>query len=238
VEHGPRAEQGQSYLELAAYTGALRSCQELVKHGAQVNAQNQSYDGSALAAASVQGKQEVVEFLVKEGGADVSMQLQYGSWGSALAAASYIGRQEVVEFLVKEGGADVNIQLQIGGWGSALAAASYLGRQEVVEFLVKEGGADVNMQLQYDEYGSVLAKAAASRPYDDQIVPTIRLLVNELGAEVNMQLQYGKYANALDAAEKKGTAGMVQLLIELGAEKEERRNKVVEENENETEICD
>jgi hypothetical protein len=201
VEHDLIAKQGQSYLELAASTGALRSCQELVKHGAQVNAQNGSYNGSALATVSYMGKHEIVEFLVKEG-ADVNMQLQYGDYGSALAAASHMGEQEIVKFLVN-------------------------------------GGADVNMQLQYDEYGSALAKAISSWQHDDEVVPTIRLLVNELGAEVNMQLQYGKYANALDAAEKRGAAGRVQLLIELGAEKEERRSKVVEESENdETEICD
>jgi hypothetical protein len=166
---------------------------------------------------------------VKECGADVNMQC--GSYGSALGAASITGQQEVVEFFVKEGGANVNMQLQYGIYGSALAAASHEGHQEAVRFLVKEGGANVNMQLQYGIYGSALA-AATGLHWDEILIPTIiGILVNEWGAEVNMQLQYGKYANALDAGERNIRHEAAQLLIKLGARREERQSKVVEEGE-------
>ena len=115
---------GQSCLELAVIGKAFHTCRELVQHGASVNDQTKSIYGSALATAAYMGNREIVEFLVKEGGADVNLQLQYGRYGSALAAAAYSGNREIIEFLVKEGGADVNIQLQFGKYGSALATAT------------------------------------------------------------------------------------------------------------------
>jgi ankyrin repeat domain-containing protein 50 len=283
-----RTIDGYSCLELAVIGGAFHTCRELIKHGASVNDQTESYYGSALAVAASMGDVEVVELLVKEGGADVNMQLQcgdygsalaaaargyknravveflvkegeadvniqlqYGKYGSALAAATNNGYQEVVEFLVKEGGADVNLQLQFGYYGSALAAAAAEGdrNRRVVEFLVKEGGADVNMQLQHGEYGSALAAAVAAPITEDDdeddwedddedddeddvwwyTGQIIEFLVKEGGAEVNMQLEHGKYANALDAAEKNGTSEIVQLLIQLGAKRQEQQHMVLEE---------
>jgi ankyrin repeat protein len=208
----------------------------LVKEGgAAVNMQLQcGYYGSALAAAAARAERnrDVVEFLVKEGGADVNMRLQYGNYGSALAAAAEgYKNKEVVEFLVKEGGADVNMQLQCGRYGSVLAAAARWGGSEVVEFLVKEGGADVNMLLQCGEYGSALAAAVAASIDDEDddredewsnIGQIVEFLIKEGGAEVNMQLEHGKYANALDAAEKNGRSKIAQLLINLGATRQER----------------
>jgi hypothetical protein len=149
VKQDQRTGTGETFLELAAQAGAVHTCRELIKHGAEVNAQTESDIGSPLAAAISKGQENVVEFLLKDGGAKVNMQLQHGYYGSALVAASERGEQEIVKFLIKEGGADVNMQLQHGYYGSALAAASYMGQQEVVRFLVKEGGAEVNMQLQY-----------------------------------------------------------------------------------------
>jgi ankyrin repeat protein len=221
-----------SVLAAAARWGGSEVVEFLVKEGgADVNMLLQCGEyGSALAAAAF-GKREVVEFLVKEGGADVNMQLQYGHYGSALAAAAMWGESEVVEFLVKEGGADVNMQLQCGNYGSALAAAARWRRSEVVEFLVKEGGADVNMLLQCGEYGSALAAAVAASIDDEDddredewsnIGQIVEFLIKEGGAEVNMQLEHGKYANALDAAEKNGRSKIAQLLINLGATRQER----------------
>jgi hypothetical protein len=144
VEQDESTNYGHTFLELAAQYGAVHTCRELVKHGAEVNTQTESENGSPLAAAISWGQENVVEFLLKEGGADVNMQ-QHNWHGSALAIASNKGEQEVVKFLVKERGAEVNMQLQYGDFGSALAAASCGGEREVVKFLVEEGGAEVNM---------------------------------------------------------------------------------------------
>jgi ankyrin repeat protein len=95
-----------------------------------------------------EGSKEMVEFLVKEAGADVNLQVQFGSTGSALVAAIDRGNRDIVEFLVREGGADVNMQVQHGKYGSALVAAGFSGEYEIVKFLVNEGGADVNLQVQ------------------------------------------------------------------------------------------
>jgi hypothetical protein len=210
VEQDQRTDGGQTFLELAAQAGAVHTCRELVKHGAEVNAQTKSQAGSPLAAAILAGQENVVEFLLKGGGADVNMQLK--NWrGSALAAASYLGREDLVRLLVKQGETKVNMQLQHGFFGSALAAASYRGGREVVEFLIKEGGAEVNMQLQYGDYGSALA-AASCGEYQDVII----FLIKEGGAEVNMQLQHGKFGSALAAASYRGGPGVVKFLIKEG----------------------
>jgi ankyrin repeat protein len=209
-----RTIHGDSCLELAVIGGAFHTCRELIKHGASVNDQTESYNGSALATATYEGNREVVEYLVKKGGADINLQLQFGEYGSALAAAAKgYKNKEVVEFLVKEGGADVNMQLQCGKYGSALAAAAEgYKNKEVVEFLVKEGGADVNMQLQCGKYGSALA--AAAEGYKNKEV--VEFLVKEGGADVNMQLQCGEYGSALAAAAVWGYQEVVEFLVKEG----------------------
>ena len=221
VKHDQRIGTGQTFLELAVQGGAVHTCWELVMHGAEVNAQTKSRNGSPLAAAISNGQENVVEFLLKDGGADVNMQLK-NRHGSALATASVQGWEDIVRLLVKQGETEVNMQLQHGGLGSALAAASYSGEREVVRLLIKEGGAEVNMQLQYGEYGSALAAAS----YGEEL-EVVRFLIEEGGAEVNLQLQHGKYANALDVAEMWGRVGTAELLIKLGAER-----KVVEDEDN------
>jgi ankyrin repeat domain-containing protein 50 len=227
VKQDQRTGNGQTFLELAAQVGAVHTCRELVKHGAEVNAQTKSDLGSPLAATIFKGQENVVEFLLKDGGADVNIQ-QHNIYGSALAIASYRGLEDMVRLLVKRREIEVNMQLQYGYYGSALAAASWSRELKVVEFLVKEGGAEVNMQLQYGRYGSALA--AASYGGEQEVV---RFLVEEGGAEVNMQLQHGRYANALEAAEEMNRFETAELLIKLGAER-----KVVEDEDNDESTAD
>ncbi|KAE9380762.1 hypothetical protein N431DRAFT_477640 [Stipitochalara longipes BDJ] len=259
---GEKTEKNQSYLELAALFGATYTCRELIKHGAEVNEQTGSDYGSALAAAILWGRREVVEYLVKDG-AEANLQLQCGRYGSALAAAACAGESEIVEYLVK-GGAEANLQLQCGRYGSALAAAACAGESEIVEYLVK-GGAEANLQLQCGGYGSALAAAACAG--ESEIVEYLvkggaevnlqlqcgrygsalaaaaywgeREIVEYLiegGAEVNLQLQYGEYANALEASEKSPwdeTLLVVELLVELGAKKQARESGTEEESDSE-----
>ncbi|CZR64609.1 uncharacterized protein PAC_14507 [Phialocephala subalpina] len=206
-------QHGESFLELAARSGYIPTCRLLIRYGAEINAQTKSGSGSALATVAFWGRKDIVEYLVKEEGAEVNMQLQYGEFGSALAAAGRKGDKEIVEYLVKKGGAEVNMHLKYGEYGSALAAAAYGGEKDTVEYLVKEEGAEVNMQLQYGEYGSALA--AAGRKGDKEIV---EYLVKEGGAEVNMQLQYGRYGSALAAAAAAswGEKEIVEYLVKEG----------------------
>jgi ankyrin repeat protein len=209
-----KTETGQTFLELAVISGSIPTCRLLIKHGAEVNSQTKSSAGSALVAAAVLGQKEVVELLLKEGGAEVDMQVQYGWFGSALIAATYWGQGEIVEFLVKEGGAEVNMQVQYGKCGSALVAAAYGGQRKIVEFLVREGGAEVNMQVQYGSCGSALVAAA----YGGQR-KIVEFLVEEGRADVNLQLQYGEYGSALFAAAYWGWGEIVEFLVkDRGAE--------------------
>jgi ankyrin repeat protein len=210
VEQDQRTGTGQTFLELAAQGGAIHTCWELVKHGAEVNAQTNSRNGSPLAAAISNGQENVVEFLLKDGGADVNMQLK-NQHGSALATASFQGQENMVRLLVKQGEAEVNMQFQNGFYGSALAVASYEGEWEIVKFLVKEGGAEVNMQLQYGEYGSALAAASYGGGWE-----VVKFLVKEGGAEVNMQLLHGEYGSALAAASYEGDWEVVKFLVKEG----------------------
>ncbi|KAF8861649.1 hypothetical protein BDZ45DRAFT_586659, partial [Acephala macrosclerotiorum] len=148
-----RSQGGQSFLELAAISGSIPTCRLLIRYDAEVNAQTESDVGSALAAAAYRGEKEVVEYLVKEGGADgkadANMQLQCGEYRSALAAATGMGRKEVTEYLVKKGGAKVNMQLQYGRYKNALAAiADREEYNDIIEFLEKEGLAEVERQLE------------------------------------------------------------------------------------------
>ena len=151
--NGKKTQNHQSHLELAAAFGAVHGCRELLKYGADINEQTHSHYGSALAAAAHYGRQDVVEYLVKEGGAEVNMQLQNGNHGSALAAAAYCGRKEVVEYLVKEGGADMNLQLQYGEYANALEAAERRGLPLVVKLLI-ELGAKKTSASEHDHGGA------------------------------------------------------------------------------------
>ncbi|KAF4627727.1 hypothetical protein G7Y89_g10427 [Cudoniella acicularis] len=71
VKDDNRNETGETFLELTGIFGSILGCRHLIGHGAEVNVQTESGYGSALVAAASQGKKEIVEFLVKEGGAEV-----------------------------------------------------------------------------------------------------------------------------------------------------------------------
>jgi hypothetical protein len=71
---------GENFLDIAVNSESVPMCRRLIKHGLDANAQTTSA-GSALANAAYSGAQDIVEFLVREGGADVNMQLQSGRFG-------------------------------------------------------------------------------------------------------------------------------------------------------------
>jgi hypothetical protein len=142
-------------LEAASVEGHDEVVQQLLDHGADVNAQGGPY-GNALQAASRFGYSETVQKLLDHG-ADVNAR--GGFFGTALEAASVEGYDEVVQKLLDHG-ADVNAQ---GGlYGTALEAASVEGHDEVVQKLL-DHGADVNAQGR--RYSNAL-EAASARGHD------------------------------------------------------------------------
>lgn len=214
VRNQLRTEESLSLLELGCLSGELKICQDLIKHGADVNLQTKSRYCSPLAAAG-NGEKEIPELLL-QAGADVNMQLQCGKYGSALAAAAGNGKKEIVELLL-HAGADVNMQLHCGDYGSALAFALAYRRKGIVGFLI-QAGADVNMQLQFGDYGSVLA-AVASFGEEGAIESLIAA-----GADINMRLINGKFTTALAA----GKARKNEAQKEYEKLKHERRLKLQE----------
>ena len=186
-------------LYYASLLGLGQIANELVSRRALANLNlAEGHYGSAFAAASAEGHQEVVQMLL-ENGADVNMA--GGEYGSALASASANGRKEVVQMLL-ENGADVN--MAGGEYGSALASASANGRKEVVQMLL-EKGANVNMAG--GEYGSALGSATGHKE-------VVQILL-ENGANVNMV--GGEYGSALVSASRRGHKEVVQMLLEKGA---------------------
>ncbi|OAA62771.1 Ankyrin repeat-containing domain protein [Niveomyces insectorum RCEF 264] len=93
---------GDSLLTIASSGGCRAICEALLDRGMQVNLQSGRY-GSALAAAASMGHNEVVQFLVEQGAADVNLQVQSKNHGSALIAAVAEGHEATARYLVKQG---------------------------------------------------------------------------------------------------------------------------------------
>ena len=223
-----------SRLYYACLSGLFRTASQLLREGADTNAQGGSY-GNALQAAVVHGHLEIVQLLLAEG-ADVKAKTgiygnalqaasaqgfveifqlllaegaditQRGIYGSALQAASAEGHIEIVQLLLAKG---ANVNAQAGNYGDALQAASVQGDVEIVELLLA-AGADANAPGGYK--GNAL-QAASARGYTD----IVRLLL-AYGADVNTQGGYE--GNALQAASARGYTDIVQLLLDEGAGEE------------------
>lgn len=145
-----RPERTGTGLYYASFLGLDTAVQELLRTGADVNAQGRRY-ANALQAALLESHEKVVKILI-DGGAEVNAQ--GGQYGNALQAASSGGREKMVKMLM-DAGADVNAQG--GHYGNALAAASEGGHEKVISMLM-ERGADVNAQG--GAYGNALQAAS------------------------------------------------------------------------------
>jgi ankyrin repeat protein len=184
----------------ASLCGLLRSVNDLIDKGADVNAKG-GFFGNALGAASDCGYAEIVQLLL-ERGADVNAK--GGFFGNALGAASARSYTEIVQLLLDRG-ADINAEG--GPCGNALQVASARGHAEIVRLLL-DNGADVNAHGGL--YGDAL-QAASARGYAE----IVQLLLDN-GADVNAQ--GGRYGNALQAASARGYAEIFQPLRDRGAD--------------------
>jgi len=131
-----------------------RLLRTLIAAGAHVNDLDLDGHGSLLQLASYEGREELVETLLKNG-ADVNAR--GGRFDDALRAAAFGGCEKVVTTLMAAG-ADLNAQG--GKWGSALQVASWMSHEKVVRLLLAEGA---NVNLEGGNYGTALEAAAQGR---------------------------------------------------------------------------
>jgi ankyrin repeat protein len=158
---------------------------------------NAEHDGSALQAASSEGREGTVSLLI-EHGADVNAQTR--KYGTPLYAASLRGQHRIVRILIENG---AKINGQGGPFGSALRAAFIKNKLDVARLLIDQG-ADVN-ERDHEFRVSLLQHAA----YYGQCA-AVRLLIKH-GADVNAE--GGALGSALDAARSKGHEDIENLLI-------------------------
>ena len=192
--------QNRTLLQLASDGGHISVAQELIRLGADVNAQGGRY-GNALQAAAEKGYKDIVKLLL-ERGADVNAQ--GGRYGNTLQAASIGGNEGIVKLLLEKG---ANVNAHGGYYGNALQTASKGGHESIVKLLLEQG-ADVNPQVR--RYDNPLL-VAAEKGHEG----IVKLLLEE-GADVNAQGGYD--GNALHTASKRGHENIVKLLLKRKAD--------------------
>jgi ankyrin repeat protein len=131
---------GQTPMLYVAAEGHIDVVKLLLKHGADVNAENPDIYGNALNEACMRGQEELADVLLSKG-ANVNTQIE--TYGTALQAACCNGNIRVVSMLLAKG---VDVNVQGGHYGTALQAACYEGNTTVVSMLLAKG-ADVNAQV-------------------------------------------------------------------------------------------
>ncbi|KAJ6580363.1 ankyrin repeat-containing domain protein, partial [Mycena vulgaris] len=192
-----------SLLPVTVFYGHLAMAELLVNFGADVRAEDKTatWFRTALQAASQEGHEPVVRFLIEKG-ADVNGE--GGNYGTALQAASAGGHEPVVRFLIEKG---ADMTAEGGYYGTALQAASTEGHEPVVQFLI-EKGADVNAEGGSNRTALQAASAGGHEP-------VVRFLI-EMGADVTAEGGY--HGTALQAASTGGHEPVVRFLIEKGAD--------------------
>jgi ankyrin repeat protein len=199
----PTFENQPAALYCASFGGLTHVVGDLIRQGANINAQGGFY-GNALQAASVNGHDKVVELLLDKG-ADINAQGGY--YGNALQAASVAGHDKIVDLLLDK---DADINVQGGFYGNALQAASVAGHDNIVKMLLDKD-ADIDASGVYFDN----ALQAASARGHDKIVA----LLLDKGDDINPhEGHYGK-AQALQTASAYGHDKIVELLLSYGAGK-------------------
>ena len=186
---------GDTALIFAAQNRHTEIVEQLLKHGARVNAK--ADDGStALMAAAQNGCTKIVEQLLKHG-ARVNAKANEG--GTALMVAAQNGHTEIVILLLNHG-AEVNVKANDGS--TALMAAAQNGHTEIVELLLKHGAKpDIRMP------NNATALMIAAQNGRTKIVE----LLLKHGAKPDIQTTNGN--TALIFAAQNGHTEIVKLLL-------------------------
>lgn len=153
----PRAFKG--VMEMAVVAGQLESVKLLINAGVSVEDKNGGVF-SPLTSAIREDRRDIVEFLVKEGGADIN------SPGEHLPVVKALRRHredtEILEFLLEHGG-DPNKLYR--GWNGIMQAVEN-GDETVLRLLAEKSGVDLEVR---DELGRTVTEIAASRGWDEAV---------------------------------------------------------------------
>ncbi|KAH7161143.1 ankyrin repeat-containing domain protein [Dactylonectria macrodidyma] len=153
----PRAFKG--VMEMAVVAGQLESVKLLIAAGVSVEDKNGGVF-SPLTSAIREDRRDIVQFLVKEGGADLN------SPGEHLPVVKALRRHrddtEILEFLL-ENGADPNKLYR--GWNGIMQAVEN-GDETVLRLLADKAGVDLEVR---DELGRSVTEIAASRGWDEAV---------------------------------------------------------------------
>jgi len=154
--------------------GDVKTAEEAIKNGADVNAVYNNGD-SLLMKASELGHKEIVELLLKY---NVNIEYQNAEGWNALMRAAEANNAEIIKKLLAKG-ADSNKQNKFG-WTALIVAADY-NNKEAVEALLEDKRINVNIR---DNRG-LTALAHASRKNNLEIVEIISK-AEKLNVFINM----------------------------------------------------
>lgn len=206
----PRTRPIDKQLIDAAGKGQLDAVTQLLRDGANVNANHREL-GNALCAASAGGHTEIVDVLLKAG-ADVGIRTREGVTPLWCAANA-----KIVDRLLSAG-ADVNTKTNYRVTGLMVAVAR--GESQIVQTLVANG-ADVNAK---DKMGGSALMSAARRKerlgHDRDNVQDYQRIIRVLcsaGADVRATDCYGR--TAYQIANHYRDSALCEVFAELGADK-------------------
>ncbi|KAI2492671.1 serine/threonine kinase [Fragilaria crotonensis] len=188
----------------SAFDGNLQEVRDLLRAGANVNAQRTDIGVTALYVASEFGHVEVVRALLQNNKVDVNLR-RTDDGTTALYVASQNGQLEVVRELLRNNKVDVNLQHTCGS--TALYMASQNGHVEVVRELLQNNKVDVNLQ-RTDDGGTTALYIASEFGH----LEVVRALLQNNKVDVNLQ-KTGGYT-ALYIASEKGHVEIVRALLQ------------------------
>ena len=159
---------------------------------------------NAIREAAFRGYLDVIQYLVRHGG-DVNGG-RYGAAENPLMKAARYSYIELAEFLI-ENGADLEARDFRGN--TPLMFAAWEGQLEMVRFLLQKG-ADVNAKNKLN--WNALMQACLQGHYE------IAKILIENGSEINV-IEKEKGVTPLILAAYSGATGIIQLLLDAGADK-------------------